>query len=392
MGKYYNKTQVLYRLGKDENIHEKWEKLMKERKSNSIKLSLLDQNKNNLFIVLNEELKKNIVKIEEYSKEGIYDEFDDEVRKSVIFESLIDEAYQSSLIEGAFTTKKKTEKMIKENLKPKDKSERMVLNNFHALKYILENKNQEITEDTILEIYKLITKDTLSKDEISKKYREGQNEVSNYLGDVIYTPPQAEDVQWMMDDLIKFLYKEEEEIHPILKAIIFHYFFVYVHPFYDGNGRTARAITYMYLIQQGYTFFQYFSISSLIAEFRKNYYTSIKNSEDYDSDVTYFALFYSEMIIDSILKMQGDFKKHYLKKLLNLRIQNKGIILNKRQEKAIEFMLRYSKSMDIKIYTTKINKVVQETARRDLNDLVEYDLLEKIKSGKRYIYKIKDIL
>lgn len=85
------------------------------------------------------------------------------------------------------------------------------------------------------------------------------------MEEVIYTPPKADDVQWMMDDLLKFLHSTAVEIHPILRAVIFHYYFVYIHPFHDGNGRTARALTYMYLIQNGYSFFQYFSISSIVS-------------------------------------------------------------------------------------------------------------------------------
>lgn len=392
IGKYYNKTQVLYRIKPEEDIEKEWAKIMKFRKDNSITLPLLDQEKRNLFIVLTDELKKNIVKIDDSANHIPYDKIDSDIRNSVILDVLIDEAYQSSIIEGAHTTKKKTTKMIKENLKPKDKSEKMVLNNYYALKYVIENKNKPIEEKTILDIYKIITKDTLSKEDECEKYRTGQNEVLNQMNEVIYTPPKAQDVQWMMNDLLKFLYSNDNNIHPILKAILFQYYFVYIHPFYDGNGRTARALTYMYLIHNSYSFFQYFSISSMIVEFRSAYYKSIKDVEDYESDTTYFALFYSEMIIESILKMHGDFLREYAKEILKKEIKNRGIILNKRQEKALNFMLKYSKKLDINSYIKKIDKVAQETARKDLNELVEYELLTKEKSSKKYIYSLKNYI
>lgn len=389
--KYYNKMQVLYRLNPGVQIDEKWIEIMSLRKQKSIALPLLDQENRNLFIVLTENLKKSIVSIDEATNKIPYDNIDPEIRGAVIYDVLIDEAYKSSLIEGAHTTKKKTKKMIEENLIPKDKSEKMVLNNYNALKYVMNNKSTLINENIILEIYKIITEGTLSKEDMCDKYRKDQNEVLNQMNEVIYTPPKAENVQWMMDDLLKFLHSDSTLIHPVLKAILFQYYFVYIHPFHDGNGRTARALTYMYLIQNGYSFFQYFSISSMIADARAGYYKAIKDAEDYESDTTYFALFYSKMIIDSIMKMHGDFLREYAKDAINKEIQNRGIFINKRQEKAINFMLKYSKAIDISIYTKKINKVAQETARKDLNELIEFDLLEKKLSGRKHIYSLKNM-
>lgn len=152
--KYYNKTEVMYRLETGFDIEEEWKKIMDIRKKSSISLPLVDQENRKLFVVLTEELKKNMVTIEDAATQVPYDNIDENIKESVKLDVLIDEAFQSSLIEGAFTTKKKTQKMIKENLKPKDKSEKMVLNNFHALNYVMANKNKPITEETILDIEK----------------------------------------------------------------------------------------------------------------------------------------------------------------------------------------------------------------------------------------------
>lgn len=388
--RYLNKTDILYRIKTGLNINEVWKEVQDYRKKNSIKLSLLDQEGENLFIVLTEELKKMIVYIDDVANKNLYESASPEMKSQIVLEALIDEAYQSSVIEGAHTTKKKTKKMIEEKLKPKDKSEKMVLNNFYALQYVMENRNEPITESTILDIYNIVTDGTLDSDEKTEKYRTDQNEVLNQLNEVIYTPPLANNVQEMMNSLLSFLHSDNEEIHPILKAMIFHYYFVYIHPFHDGNGRTARALTYMYLLQKDYTFFKYFSISSMIVEARSSYYKSIKDSEDSESDTTYFALAYSKIIMDSIIKVSGDFIRQFSKEIIFNKINERGLKLNKRQEKAVNFMLRYSKSIDVNTYISKINKVSQETGRKDLNDLVEFDLVtkEKTKSNK-FEYSIK---
>jgi Fic family protein len=95
------------------------------------------------------------------------------------------------------------------------------------------------------------------------------------------------------------------------------------------------------------------------------------------------------MILKSIMKVRNDFKKEYLKQVIKLDLERRGIELNKRQEKIMEKTITFGKELiDIEFYK-KINKVTQETARKDLNDLVEMGIYSKEKSGKKYQYKLK---
>ena len=386
---YMNRTDLLYRLEVDEDINEVWQELMDYRKETGIEIPLVDQKGRNIFMVLTENLKENIARIDDLARKDIFEELDEETKMNVMLGAQADEAFYSSVIEGAHTTKKRTKDMIEKEEQPKNKDEQMVLNNYNALIYVLENIGNPISEEIILDIYRIITKSTLKTDEAVEKYRTGENEVRN-LEEVVYLPPKPENVEGMMNSLIHFTrIDSDERIHPILKAIIIHYYFVYVHPFYDGNGRTARALTYMHLLQNGYSFFKYFSISSLIKEARQSYYKAIKNSEDYESDMTYFALFYTEMILKSIVKVRNDFKKEYLKQVIKLDLERRGIELNKRQEKIIDKTIAFGKEfIDVDFYK-KINKVTQETARKDLNVLVEMEVYLKEKVGKKYQYKLK---
>ena len=105
-----------------------------------------------------------------------------------------------------------------------------------------------------------------------------------------------------MDDLLSFI--NRSELHPLLKASIAHFYFVYVHPFTDGNGRTARALSLMMLLRTGYDFFRFFSISGIIAEERNGYYRSMRNVENAAGDMTYFIDFYAAMLDRSVKKME----------------------------------------------------------------------------------------
>ncbi|MGY0373969.1 Fic family protein [Clostridium sp. JNZ J1-5] len=389
--RYLTKKELQYRLPKDIDIDEFWETLMEERKKSSISIPLKDQKNENFWFNITENIKKNIEIIEKSATEDLFKSVPFNIEVSVIIDSLIDEAYSSSVIEGAFSTKRRTKEMVEKNLEPKDKSEKMILNNFYALKYIIENITTPLDENMIINIYKILTEGTLEEDEIVEKYRNdfvGVWDLSK--GNYSYKAPHHTEVQLLMDSLISFI-RNNTELHPLIKACIIHFYFVYVHPFFDGNGRTTRAISYMYLIQEGYEFFKFFSISSLINEERKKYYEAIENTEIYDSDMTYFIDYYLSMIVKSIERIKVHFKKEFGKKLIKDMMDKAGIFLNPRQTKIINFFITADKNIISAEEYKKKNKISYETARTDLNDLVDLGFFRKAKIGKKYIYRFNPL-
>lgn len=385
---YMNKTDVFYRISSNENLDEIWEKIIKYRKENSIKIELKNQKKNNFFVYLSDELKKQIVKIDELNKKNIFEDLKEEIKYELIKNAKEEESFYSSAIEGAHTTIEKTKELIENRAKVVNTDEQMVLNNYKALEFIIENLDREIDEEIIINIHKIVTKNTLSPDEKTIKYRTNQNYVRS-IEKIIYIPPKFEEVENLMNDLIEFInFDTTIYLHPLLKAAIIHFYFVYVHPFFDGNGRTARALTYMYLLKNGYDIFKYISISNMIKNFRNKYYKAIKEVEDNENDMTYFCIFHTEMLLKNIKEAIIKMNKEYKKKIIEENIKNKGLELNKRQLKLIEKTIKYSKEIiDIEYYK-KINKVSQETARRDMEELVEMELFIKEKNGNKNIYKL----
>lgn len=385
---YMTKRDVLYRVSSQEDVNQLWEEVLKFRRLNGIKINLKDQENKNFFFSLTEEIKRKVVEVDDLSKNNFFEDLNENEKLDIIRLAQEDEAFYSSVIEGAHTTKKRTKELVEKGLEPQNKDEKMVLNNYHALTYIIENIHKNMSEELITDIFKVVTKGTLEEEELN--YRKNQNFVRN-LEEVIYEPPNFEEVPEMMKNLVDFIKDESDEIlHPIIKAFIIHFYFVYIHPFNDGNGRTARALTYMYLLKNGYQFFKFFSISSLLKEFRGNYYKAIKNVEDYDSDLTYFIDFYLDMTIKSIKKVSVDFKNQYLLKIIKTKILDRGLELNKRQEKTLEKIIKIGKkNIDIAFYMNQ-NKVVQETARKDLVELVEMEILLMSKQGKKNVFNLNE--
>nr|WP_277398276.1 Fic family protein [Neobacillus citreus] len=266
----------------------------------------------------------------------------------------------------------------------------MILNNYNALIFILENLNRELNEDVFITLHKIITEGTLAEDEITEKYRDdyvyvwGENAVHT---EPIYTAPPHTEVQPLMDDLFKFIKEEKTFIHPIIKAFIIHFYIAYVHPFFDGNGRVARAFSYMYLLKNGYDFFKFFSISSVINKKRNKYYKAIKDTEDYNSDLTYFIVSYAEITEASIYDVIDKLINEVTHEALFKTLEEDEIILNKRQIKFLNYMKKKDNNIaTIEVYQKKMG-VSYETARRDLSELSELGIFKKAKKGKKFIFK-----
>lgn len=390
--RYLNRKEIMYRLPSEIKINDFWPRILEYRKKQGKEISLKDQQGNNFWycpLPYKEKIAVIDCSAKFYVVEKIKEIFkkSPKIAKDYLIDALIDEAFNSSVIEGAFSTKKRTAELVSKNIKPVNNSEQMILNNYKALEYVLENLHKTIDEDVILEIYRIITHNTLKDEDIVEKYRNDSVVIwDSGTQKVIYEGPNYFQVSKMMGNLVEFI-NSNIEIHPIEKASIIHFYFVYVHPFFDGNGRTSRVLQYMYLLQQGYDFFKFFSISTVIREQKMKYYKAIQDVEEYGSDLTYFIDFNAKMIIDSIVAVIDKLGKELGKHLIIGELESKGVYLSERLKKCLYFFIRTEKDhISIDNYKKKY-RVSYETARQDLNKLLSVGLFEKVKVGKRYIYK-----
>ena len=190
------------------------------------------------------------------------------IRDSFLINSLIEESITSSQLEGAATTRKIAKEMLRQKRMPRDKSETMILNNYHAMEYIKDISNESLTPALIYELHRILSKNTLDNSDA-----EGELRVSDdiYVGDdrdatVIHVPPKAEELQNRIENICNFANTSNptEFLHPVIRAIILHFLLAYDHPFEDGNGRTARALFYWSMLKQGYWTMEFISISRIL--------------------------------------------------------------------------------------------------------------------------------
>lgn len=306
-------------------------------------------------------------------------------RQQYLKNALMEEAVFSSMIEGATTTRVKAKDMLRKNKKPKTHSEQMILNNYKAIQYISEHKEEDISIEKLYELHQLVTENTLEKVDVGVfRNSNDVNVVNEITGEIVHTPPNFEELNDLMKSFVDFFNHNPKEdfIHPIVKASILHFLVGYIHPFVDGNGRTARAIFYWYLLKNGYWLTEYLSISRVIMKTKNQYEKAYLYTEIDDMDVTYFIHYQVKVL----MKAFEDLKKYVAKKKKDESNLLKFLQLDGINERQAEVLYKLEKN-GTKFFTIKeienTFSVTNQTARADIEELVEKKFLKKVAINKK---------
>lgn len=316
------------------------------------------------------------------------------LQKRYMISSLMEEAIASSIIEGASTTRKVAKSMLQEKRKPKNKSEKMIVNNFETMQYILDIKEKRITPELILEIQRKVTKGTLDDSDDEGHFRDNNEIVvgHNMHPEIIaHIPPDYKEIPSLIQELCDFANNESVEfIHPIIKGIILHFLIGYIHPFNDGNGRTARSIYYWYMLSQGYWLFEYMSLSRRIVRSRKEYDLAYLYTEYDEMDLTYFIKYNIKCIDESLSDLMAYVNRKQREQQEIKKIIQKFPELNLRQGMILEELMRNPN----KIFTIKeiaaTFRVVYQTARTDLLFLSTKGFIIKKLSGRTFVFSYNE--
>jgi Fic family protein len=302
-----------------------------------------------------------------------------------VISSIMEEAISSSQMEGANTTRKKAKEMIQKEQKPKTKSEQMIMNNFITMKHIVHHKNEAITPENILYIHKLISNRTLTNNEDEGMFRDNDEVfvVDHINSEVVHTPPSQNELDALIKDLCSFCNNDTANfIHPIVKGCIVHFMIGWIHPFTDGNGRTARALFYWYLLKQGYWLAEYLSISRIIKDTKGQYEKAYLYTEHDDNDLSYFITYHiktMEKAFDALKVYINRKQKEVFQAAKFLKIPN----VNDRMAQILKIVHDDSERI---LNTKEIESrfdISNFTARSDLKGLVDLGFLEIIQVNKK---------
>lgn len=306
-------------------------------------------------------------------------------KKYYLSSSLMEEAIYSSKMEGASTTRIVAKDMLRKKKSPQNKSQQMIVNNYNTIQYIVEHKEQPLTEELLLTIHRLMTEKTLDNPEDAGRFRTNDKVVVADMveGDIIYTPPSFQEIPEFVESLCNFFNNDNPRtfIHPIIRGIIVHFMLAFMHPFVDGNGRTARALFYWYMLKEGYKLTEYMSISRVIAKSKANYEKAFRYVENDGNDMGYFVAYNLGTLEKSFQQLRDYIQRKQREKRAASSFMMAGNI-NQRQA----LILQRLKEEPDTIFTVKdvqeLFSVSSMTARKDLSDLVRQGYLTEIALNK----------
>lgn len=305
--------------------------------------------------------------------------------------SLMQEAITSSQLEGATTTRQVAKELIRTGRKPRDKSEQMIFNNYITMKQIHSLKNEAMSPDLLREIHRLISANTLTERDQEGRFRNSTEKIDIYdekSNQVVHIPPPSGELNERIDRLCKFANSEDSEgfVHPVIRSIILHFWIGYVHPFVDGNGRTARALFYWSMLRHGYWLFEFLSISQILLNAPAQYGRAYLHTETDDNDLNYFII-YQLKVIQRSLDELGDYIKVKTKQLRDAERDLAGMSeLNHRQQSLIYHALSHPHQRYTFKSHAESNNCSTVTARDDLLKLTQKGLLNKKTVSRRSIF------
>lgn len=272
----------------------------------------------------------------------------------------------------------------------RDRDVQEVLNYREVLKFIDRKKKKEFTQKDLLEIHRLTVKGVIA----GGKFRSTQVVVKNSrTKQVSFMPPQASEVQGLVRDFLNWLNSDEAvDIHPVIKAGIVHYILAYIHPFVDGNGRTARAFATLILFSEGYDIKKFFSLEEYYDRNAKRYYETLQAVSNQkvdrlsDRDLTAWIEYFCEGLATELDRVKQRVQKLSLDSRLKGRTGQ--IMLSERQMRLVEYMENYG-SVNNKQWRSLLREYSDDTILRDLKDLQKKGLVKKKGSTKGATYVLR---
>lgn len=317
-----------------------------------------------------------------FSSDGI---IPNKERQIYLLSSIMEEAIASSQMEGASTTRKVAKDMLRKQKSPENKSQQMIVNNYNTIRQLVEMKNEDLTIPMLLDVHHSISEHTLDNPFDEGQMRKDDNIVvmDGISGEVAHTPPPVSELQPLMENICEFVNAANTDvfIHPIVKGMVLHFMLAWVHPFVDGNGRTARSLVYWYMLKNGYWMTEYLSISRIIYRNKKRYERMFLYAEADGMDITYFILYNLQVMRQAFKEL-----KIYLARKMeehNMLLSNGIEGLNERQNHIMK-LIKETPSLHFTAKEVAVRfSVSEKTARNDLQELVALNYLRQVQVNKK---------
>ncbi len=302
-------------------------------------------------------------------------------------DALIRQVHYGTHIEGNELNLRQAEKVLEgEVVVARERDIQEVLNYRKVMEYIGQiDQKTPITEALLLELH-AFTVDKILEKEKTGAYRQTQVVVKNSrTGEISFTPPPAVEVRFQMQELEDFI-NEENDMHPILKGGAVHYEFVRIHPFVDGNGRVARALSTLILFQRGYDIRKFFSLEEYFDKDAGSYYQALQSVLKKQGDLTQWLEYFIEGLAIELSKIKDKVEKISIDGKLRQKLGGKPLLLSDRQLKIIEY-IQETGFLQNQAFATLFPMVSEDTILNELKGLLASGIMRKVgkTKGAKYI-------
>lgn len=316
-------------------------------------------------------------------------------RESYLVRSLMEEAMTSSQLEGAATTTQVAKDMLRSGREPRDYGERMIYNNYMAMRELKQLRQQPLTPASIFELHRKLTDGTLKDAGCAGRFRLPSEDIviEDETGRVLHVPPRAHELEQRMQSLCNFANQSDDGehfVHPVVRAILIHFQIGYDHPFVDGNGRTARTLFYWSLLRSGFWMADYLSISSILKRAPTQYMRSYLYTETDEGDTTYFVNHQLDVLLEAIDGVHKYITRKQQEQAAAAALLKPGsplaLQINHRQR---ALLLNALKNPG-KVFTIEMHRrshgTSYQTARADLLSLTAVGFLHQFREGKAFVF------
>ena len=317
-----------------------------------------------------------------------------EAEASIRLRASVESVHSSTSIEGNPLNVNEVRAIVTSDriLTREEYAEIEVKNYKNALDYIDKRRHgsAEITLDDIFELHRIITDRLLDKTR-SGRIRKNPVYIENERHDILYTAVESEKIESELTELIDWIRESHFNIHPVIIAGVIHFRMAAIHPFADGNGRTARALTSLFLALNQYDSNGSLVLDSYYAEDRKAYYSVLQlvNGKTYNtslkSDLTPWLEYFTDGFLTSLHVLDAEIR------MVDLALFGKEANALEREDQDILSYVSKFGSISISEAETMMPEVNRRSIQRRLKKLVDDGYLDMVGETRevKYIFRGK---
>lgn len=305
--------------------------------------------------------------------------------------ALVRTVHHGTHIEGNSLDMSQTERVIMgEDIVARARDIQEVINYRRVMDYLgqIQTPSAFQADEKFIKLVHRMTVEKILPIERSGEYRTTQVVVKNSLtGEVTFTPPLPIAVQSQVQDLMDFMNNESaEQIHPVLKSGAVHYEFVRIHPFIDGNGRVARALSTFVLFQEGYDIRKFFSLEEYFDSDAARYYEALQSVGRHYGDLTTWLTYFTQGLAIELSKIKEKIEKISVDGKLKEKLGGAPVLLSERQLKLIEY-IQETGYLQNNGFKSLFPMVSEDTVLNELKSLIKQGLVKKQGStkGAKYV-------